>query len=736
MKNWTKTPVTKKQIDELCNQHIQNKIRALFGKDLSETELKYYTQILTTILLRRNVNEQKDMLYYLEDDLRFQHNPFLFNSMEDAVERILQARDEKEKVLIFGDKDVDGITSTTILYDYLKKIGIDVSWRVPVNNDAYGLSIEAIDNFAAIEGSLIITVDCGISNIEEINHANELGIDVIVTDHHNAPELLPDAIVILDPKILDSGYPFSDISGAAVAYKLVSALRFANTDFYNAEICLFNISLDSENKCYNVDCLSIRNLTKVKELHEKIIPGKTSIYDLKLPYFLQGQLIYVWDAPQIKSILRDIFGSGIEFNLNDLKKDIVKMMPSLNTKKAEDLKELSLIAKYIEEENTAINSLFNLYVTYCKRIIAAKHSEDVTDEQKDLQLVAIAAIADIMPLQNENRIFVRKGIESIKKYKPRPGLLELFSKMRIDTESITAKDLSWSLTPALNAAGRLGEADVAAKLLISDNAQEREQLAQQVYDFNEKRKQMVSDTYYFIHNKSEESLHENQEKLCLIIDKQINKGLTGNFAGKLMQEFGIPSIAISECEDIYVGSMRTCRGVIATDFLNQFGDFFINHGGHNFAAGFSFEKSKLEAFKQKIKEIVSKLELEEENSNISIDAEIPPQLLSPSTFRLLDIMEPFGSQNTELIVKSSGVRIAEATIVGKKEPFSLKLLIDCGKYKFPAIFWNEAQRLNRDIFIGESYDILYNMSRNHFNRMTSSQFELIDIKPSTNETRG
>ena len=369
MKNWTKTPVTKKQIDELCNQHIQNKIRALFGKDLSETELKYYTQILTTILLRRNVNEQKDMLYYLEDDLRFQHNPFLFNSMEDAVERILQARDENEKVLIFGDKDVDGITSTTILYDYLKKIGIDVSWRVPVNNDAYGLSIEAIDDFAAKDGSLIITVDCGISNIDEINHANDLGIDVIVTDHHNSPEVLPDAIVILDPKIPDSGYPFSDISGAAVAYKLVSALRFANTDFYNAEICLFNISLDSENKCYMVDCLSIRNLTKVKELHEKIVPGKTSIYDLKLPYFLQGQLIYVWDAPQIKSILRDIFGSGIEFNLNDLKKDIVKMMPSLNTKKAEDLKELSLIAKYIEEENTAINSLFNLYVTYCKRII-------------------------------------------------------------------------------------------------------------------------------------------------------------------------------------------------------------------------------------------------------------------------------------------------------------------------------------------------------------------------------
>jgi len=703
-------------------------MKTIFGADLSEMELKYYTQILTTIFLRRKIKEQRELLYFLEDDLRFQHNPFLFNAMEDAVERILQAKEENEKVLIFGDKDVDGVTSTTVLYDYLKKIGIDVSWRVPVENDAYGLSIQAIDDFAAQAGSLIITVDCGISNNEEIKHANELGIDVIVTDHHNAPELLPDAIVIIDPKTPDSGYPFKEISGAAVAYKLVSALRFANTNLYNAEICLFNISFDEENKYYTVDCLSVRNLAKVKELHEKIVPGKTSIYDLKLPYFLQGQLIYVWDAAKVKAQLRDIFGSGIEFNLNDLKEEISKQMPSLRTKNIKDLQGLSLIAKYIEEENTSINSLFNLYVTYCKKLIAAKYKDDLEDEQRDLQLVAIAAIADIMPLQNENRIFVRKGIEAIKKIQPRPGLLELFSKLKIDLEAITAKDLSWSLTPALNAAGRMGKADLAVKLLTTEKAEEREELAEEIYQFNEKRKQMVCDTAYLIHDKAVQSVSENDNKLCIVIDKRINKGLTGNFASKLMQQFSIPAIAISEGEECFVGSMRSCRGLIATDFLNNFGDFFINHGGHNFAAGFSFEKEKLAAFNQKLKEIVSGLELEKENTDISIDAEIPPQLLSPATFKLLDILEPFGCQNTELIVKTAGVRIAEAAVVGKKDPLSLKLLIDCGKYKFPAMYWNQAERLNKDIFVGESYDILYNMSRNHFNRMITSQFEIIDIK--------
>ena len=313
--NWIKKAVTKQQIDPLCN-------------------LYNITPLLASIFVRRGITEGRDLLYYLEDDLRFQHNPFCFNEMEDAVERILQAKEEGEKVLIFGDSDVDGITSTAILYEQLVRMGIDVQWRLPLDDDGYGLNLEAIDDFAAQDGTLIITVDCGISNNDEIAHANELGIEVIITDHHNPPENLPEAIIIIDPKLEDSGYPFDGISGAAVAYKLVSALRFADSDFYGAEICILELTENAEEKCFYADCVKIKNLVKVKELHEKIFPGKTSIYDLKLPYFLQGQLIYSWDSRYTHTILTELFGHGIEFNLNDLRNEISNIIPSVRNKTA------------------------------------------------------------------------------------------------------------------------------------------------------------------------------------------------------------------------------------------------------------------------------------------------------------------------------------------------------------------------------------------------------------------
>ena len=504
MANWNKKSVKNSDIQPLCEKFNIN-------------------QILASIFVRRGITSGQDILYYLEEDLRFQHPPFAFNSMEDAVERILQAKEEGEKVLIFGDDDVDGITSTAILYEGLVKLGLDVQWRLPLEDDPYGLSMQAVDDFAKQDGNLIITVDCGISNFEEIKHANELGMEVIVTDHHNPPEELPQAIIILDQKTQDSGYPFHDISGAALAYKLVSALRFAQSDFYNAEICLFDISFDSENKVYQIDCLKIRNLVKVKELHEKIIPGKTSIYDLKLPYFLQGQLIYVWDKQETIKILTEIFGNGVEFNLYDLKEEITKIMPVLKNKSAKDLQKMSQIAKYIEKENSVINSLYNLYVSYCKRLQTNKKPELINDEKRDLQLVALAALADIMPMKNENRLFVKNGINSIKNDRPRPGLAERFHKLNINIDSITSTDLSWTVIPALNAAGRMGKSNLSLQLLISQDPKERENLANIIFDLNEERKELVAKAIFTIQKSAKESLEAYNNRICVSVDECINK---------------------------------------------------------------------------------------------------------------------------------------------------------------------------------------------------------------------
>ena len=120
--------------------------------------------LVASIFARRGITDGKQILYFMETDMRFQHSPFSFSAMEDAVDRILQAQEENEKVLIFGDRDVDGVTATTILYDCLKELGIDVSYRLPVGDDAYGLTMSAVDDFSKEYGSLIITVDCGISN--------------------------------------------------------------------------------------------------------------------------------------------------------------------------------------------------------------------------------------------------------------------------------------------------------------------------------------------------------------------------------------------------------------------------------------------------------------------------------------------------------------------------------------------------------------------------------------------
>ena len=169
----------------------------------------YNIDFLTaSILSRRGIVQPGEIAYYLESDFRFLHNPFLFHAMEDAVDRILLAVDEDEKILVFGDSDTDGVTSTTLIVETLASLGKTAGYRVPSGEEAYGLSIDAVEQFAQEGGSLIITVDCGISNHAEVERAAELGIDVVICDHHKLQvDNPPSAIAVIDPKIEGCGYP-------------------------------------------------------------------------------------------------------------------------------------------------------------------------------------------------------------------------------------------------------------------------------------------------------------------------------------------------------------------------------------------------------------------------------------------------------------------------------------------------------------------------------------------------
>ena len=196
------------------------------NEKIEEISKKYnLNKLLATILVNRKIEENQIEMYLNPNRKNF-HDPFLMPDMEIAVNRILKAMENKEKIIIYGDYDVDGITSITVLKSFLKDRGIEVDQYIPNRlEEGYGLNNPAIKKIAEQGYDLMITVDCGISGIEEIKYANSLGIETIVTDHHEVGEELPDAIAVVDAKRKDNIYPCRDLAGVGVVFKLIQALR-------------------------------------------------------------------------------------------------------------------------------------------------------------------------------------------------------------------------------------------------------------------------------------------------------------------------------------------------------------------------------------------------------------------------------------------------------------------------------------------------------------------------------
>lgn len=715
MKNWIKKRITREDVGALYDKFGVNALTA-------------------SILARRGITEGADVQFFLEDDLRFMHNPFLFANMEDAVDRILQAKDEGENVLIFGDRDVDGITSTAVLYDCLTSLGINVSWRLPGGTDPYGLNKNAVDEFEKNFGSLVITVDCGISNVEEIAYATEKGMDVIVIDHHTPPEILPSPAIIVNPKCEDSGYPFKDISGCAVVYKVVSALRFAASGLYKNEVALLAATASPDGEECTIEVLKLQNLVEKGSLSLTVRSG-TSISDTKLVDFLRGQQIFVWDEKSTSSLLAQIFGSGAEFNFMDLRGEVAKVFPAMGAASLSQLKSKSKLARYNPDQNTEIKGFFNIFVTFVNAQISKQFPSYAKANERDLQLVALAALADIMPLKNENRIFIRHGIASMNKGNAREGLRELLSMQGLLGKRINATDLSWNINPALNATGRLGHPEIGLELFLEKDAGKRTEIAQKIIEMNNERKALGNEGWNFAALQAKQSIKKYGGKLCVIIDdsgeQKINRGVSGTIAGKLVNLYDIPSMAITIVDDNAIGSMRSCRGFEVLSLLDKMADLFVSYGGHSYAAGFTFKKERLPDFLAALDKFVPEIELSNsEAEQINIDAEIPSDYLKPDLLAIVDNFEPYGEENRELTFMSKNLRICDAALIGKTERQHLKLTFDLGKTKWPAMFWGGAESLHRDFDKGDNVDVLYQVGRNCYNGVETPQLIITDIRKS------
>ncbi len=699
---WDKKPISPARVKAFA---------AEFGLDL----------LSSAIFVRRGIDERHTVQFYLEDDLRFLHNPFLFDEMTDAVQRIQQAVAEGESVFVFGDRDVDGVTSTVLMTEALLNLGLDVDWGVPMGDEPYGLTIELIDSLRSKDVTLLIAVDCGTTNVAEIAYASEAGTDTIVIDHHNPQIELPPAVALINPKMPDASYPFDGLCACALVSKVRYALGFAHTDFFNEPLCLLNAR--PGNDSIILDAIRIENMVEVDRISESIVPGLIDVERSRLGHFLQGIAILVYDAPAQEQLLQKAFGTNVDVNVVDVASRIWELFPSLKGRSLLRLKGESRLSRYTGREASEIDVFLSLLTTFVGR----KESALLEDLYASLDLVALGTLADMMPLQDENRILVKQGLRRMSTA-PRPGLRSLLERQKLLGKSLTARDVGWSISPIVNASGRMGEPDRAVRLFLTPDAGERDDLADHVANLNLQRRTVGDEAWQLVQAQARDSYEAHSGRFILVHHDSIHRGVTGIVAGRLAKQYGATTAVVSILPGRAVGSVRTARGVVVTDLLARCHDLFADWGGHDQAGGFHLQAARIAELEQRLLEVMPTFPMEEGvQPCLAIDAELTPDLL---TLKLLDVVRlfaPFGQGNPPLAFLIRGLRIIDLSFIGKLQDH-LRMTFDAGTSKWPAVYWGAAGQVGAAFGKGDTVDAVVNVGLNFYQGNETPQLTVLDVR--------
>ena len=542
-----------------------------------------YPYLISSVLASRNIVDPEAAAEYLDQEPRLTHSPFLMKDMDKAVERIHLALDRGEKIAVYGDYDVDGITATCLLMDYLKSQGADCERYIPHRiEDGYGLSKRAINLLHQRKVTLLITVDCGITGMEETLYAASLGIDVVITDHHECREVLPEAVAVVDPHRSDCPYPFKHLAGVGGALKLVLALG----------------------------------------------------------------------------------GS--------------------------------------EREDA-------LFARYCA-------------------LAAIGTVADVMQMSGENRTIVGQGLAAISRT-DFVGVHALMDKAGLSEKPLSSIQVGFVLSPRINAAGRMGQADVAADLLLTSDPARAEELAEELCELNRQRQNVEQDIFHQAVELIEEMPDEHKNALVLS-SSTWHQGVVGIVASRLSEKYSRPSFMIHVAEDgMGKGSCRSYGGFNLFAALEECRDILENFGGHELAAGFTIRQEMIPAFREKMNEYARTFNGDTELvSSLDVDVCIQhPALVSLAEIRALDMLEPFGSGNTRPVFCLCGATVESLQNIGQNK--HLKLRFSKGKEHFDAIYFSTNTE-TVGVSAGERVDAAFYLQVNEFRGVSSVQLQMIDIRPS------
>ena len=692
---------------------------------IDDADIDIFTQkygmdrLAAALMLRRNIIDPAQLKFFLNDDLRLLHNPFLFSQMDTAVNRVLSAVSEGEKVLVFGDRDTDGITATVLMVSALRQEGLEVFWEVPMGDDAYGLSTAIVNTYSKMDVTLCITVDCGVGNINEIAQAKKLGMDCIVVDHHNPGEVLPDAVAVINPKCEFENYPFEGLSAVALVLKFLTAIDISKSDFYDQPMCFLNLRPGNESTI--IEAVKILNLTEQSRIRETLVEGSGEKQLARVIEFIQNQPILVYQQDRQARLLSEVFGSSTDFALTDISEEIWKEFPSLKGKSLLRMLQGSRLSKFSQKAVEEIDAAAQLLTSYCY----AKSSFILENLETRLDLVALGLIADMMPLLDENRIMVRHGL-SVLEHTQRKGLRELMARLNLLGRSLTSVEVSWRLTPSLNAPGRMGSPDMVVRLLLEEG--DVVKLADEIFTLNEERKQSGNTAWKVVLPAALESREEYNGVLSCVFHDSIHRGITGILAGRLSRKLNVPSIVMAELEEGYVGSVRGVRGFHVTDFLTRFSELLDDFGGHNAAGGFRFRKDRYHDFLAMLKEQSTFVELAgEEEPELNIDLELKASEVRNDLEKFQNSLGPVGQEFQQICYMLRGVQIINVQTVGK-DASHLKLLLSIAERKWPAIYWSAAERFPGDFDRNSLVDCAFTLERNYFGNNSHLQLNILDIQ--------
>ncbi|MCL2334732.1 MAG: single-stranded-DNA-specific exonuclease RecJ [Endomicrobia bacterium] len=644
---------------------------------------------IISILVNRGidtVDAAKDFLFGGLETLR---SPFLFPSMQKAVDRIKKAIDSGEKILVYGDRDVDGVTAVNIIVSTVRLLGGAIEWYVPAD-EGYGIHKDILTKYASENIKLLITVDCGISAVDEIAYAKRLAMDVIVTDHHEPPyDGVPDAYAIINPKSCEIKYPFKDIAGCSAALKTAQALIFAFAKEYNKEIFLCSVSKNDPDFA--------GEYAKFKNDLETERGGFSSLSEIK--NLSKNSFRIFTDSALLQSAL--IKG-------NSLLKDRLDLC-----------------------ESGAEGSIG----VFIKKYKLKKTDDDAKIRDfflNNLDLCALGTIADSMPLVDENRVIVKEGLKIIERNpssRPGLGLLIEDALTSRNVQYINSRSISWNVTPVLNSSGRMGRGMLSAQLLMTKDAFQAKNLYADIVKLNSERRWLQSENIEQFDALLKEQCDLENDKAFIVEASNLEHGVTGIVASQMVKSYSRPAFLLITDGTEATGAVRSIEGFDAIAALESAKDILVKYGGHSQAAGFTVEHSKIGEFKKRIRAFAEKnLKSVEKKKALTVEGELKISDISIDFYKKLDALEPFGMGNARPVFCLKGVTVTEVSVFGSRSENIKFKVSQKGSRNVQAVFWNHAEFVK--MLRSESFvDIAFHLDITGRNEKQIAQLCVVDIRP-------